>query len=66
MSLVRTRPKTTPIIIPTDVVDLPQLPLTLKDLDPEGVAKYDEQMREYWLRLADAINSLAEKLDSEN
>jgi hypothetical protein len=66
MSLTKARPTTGPVLIPTDVGELPKLPSSLKDIDPEGVSAYEENMQEYWLRLADAINSLSDKLDSEN
>ena len=64
MSLAKTNPKTSPVIVPIDVEDLPKLPPAVRELDPEGTSNYEAQMQVYWLRLADAINSISEKVES--
>ncbi len=66
MSLTRTTPASSVLIVPTDVVELPTLPNSIRNLDPEGVSQYEDQMKEYWMRLADSINSINEKLDSQS
>ena len=64
MSLVKTMPKATPQYITVDVDAMPKIPDAIRELDPDAINSYEEEMRIFWISLADSINSIIEKVES--
>ncbi len=62
MSLAKSNPTSTPVVIPIgDVSSIPRLPKTLRDLAPAEASDYEEEMRIWWRKIIDTINSVAQK-----
>jgi hypothetical protein len=64
MSLAKKLPSTSPVIIPVDVEEMPKLPDAVRELDSPAIEEYENEMRSFWLRVVDAINSISEKVES--
>lgn len=64
MSLAKTIPKPTPQYITVDVDSMPKIPAAVREIDPEAVTLYENEMRIFWISLADSINSIIEKVES--
>ena len=41
---------------------LPELPIFLKDEDPEGFKKYDREIREWWTEVQENLDKLQDKI----
>jgi len=41
---------------------LPELPITLKEADPDGFKKYDREIREWWTNVQENLDKLQDKI----
>tara|TARA_Y100000361_G_C11138524_1_gene333596 strand:+ start:1106 stop:1300 length:195 start_codon:yes stop_codon:yes gene_type:complete len=64
MSLVKTPPKATPQYVPIDVEEMPKLPDSIRELDPEGVSSYENEMIIFLSTIAGSLNSLIDKVEA--
>ena len=64
MTLVKTLPKATPQYVPIDLEDMPKLPDSIRDIDPDGISKYEDDMKTFLGSVADSLNSLIDKVEA--
>ena len=62
MPLAKSTPSTQAPIVPSDIQELPRLPEGIRQLDPEGVDEYQQELSNYWSRLIDTINAIANRI----